>query len=195
MITGAIERFNEAASGLQETESRTPKTPGEWLRMRRDPITREYPKLFGAVTPLIEAFVSASPAERSGVATRLSADALGTLRTFAHNAAVVGVRRESPGLIAQGLAALAILGEVDDPRDLLFYVATLNYSAQKLGINTPALFDEAATLVEAATPSASIFRDWMRGFPLLPPRARDLSAFNLRDATTGEGFDIVQDPS
>ena len=30
---------------------------------------------------------------------------------------------------------------------------------------------------------------------MLPPGSRDLRAFNLREATTGEGFDIVQDPS
>jgi hypothetical protein len=183
-----IQNFNEAAADLQQTEFRNAMTPGEWQRMHMDPPKRDYAKLFGAVAPFIEAYASATPGERSGLAARLSTDALGTLRTFAHSAAIVSVRRDSPPLIAQGLAALAILGEIDDPRDLLFYLATLHYSALKLGIDARALFAEATLLCSDS------FRDWMRGFPLLPTRANDLSAFRLRETTTAEGFDIVQDP-
>jgi hypothetical protein len=184
-----IQKFNEAANELQQTEFRNPRTPGEWQRMRTDPPKREYAKLLGAVAPFIEAYVAASPGERSSVAARLSEDALGTLRTFAQSAAVLSVRRNLPPLIAQGLAALSILGEIDDPRDLLFYLATLLYSALKLGIDAQALFAEVALLCPGP------FRDWMRGFPLLPTRANDLSAFKLRETTSTEGFDIVQDPS
>lgn len=89
-------------------------------------------------------------------------------------------------MIAQGLAALAILGEVDDPRDLTFYLAALHYSALRLGIDTRKLFGQAASL----SPS-TFFGEQMRGFPTLPPASRDLGAYRLRDATTGEGFDIV----
>lgn len=113
-----IQDFNEAATELQQTEFRHPRTPGEWQRMHMNPPKREYAKLFGAVAPFIEAYVSANPGGRSGVAARLSTDALGTLRTFAKSAAVVGVRRNSPPLIAQALAAVAVLGEIDDPRPL-----------------------------------------------------------------------------
>ena len=133
----AVERFNEAATELQNTEFRLPKTPGEWQRMRQNPPKRDYAKLFTPVAPLVDAFCSlASPAERTGVASKLSPDALGTLRTFAHMTAVLAYRQQSPALIEQGLLALVILGEVDDFRDLLFYLATLHYSASRLGIDT-----------------------------------------------------------
>jgi hypothetical protein len=181
--------FNDAAAKLQLTEFRTPKTPGEWQRLRRYPPKRDYTKLFGAVVPLIEAFASASPADRPAAASQLSADALGVLRTFAYSASVVAVRREAPQLIAHGLTALAILGDIDDPRDLSFYLAALHYSALKLGIDTRRLFAEASTLS-----SSNFFRQQIRDFPMLPPGSRDLRAFNLRETATGEGFDIVQDP-
>src|SRR5580704_11175984 len=98
--------FNEAAAKLQLTEFRNPRTPGEWQRMHKNPPKRDYTKLFDSVIPLIQAFAAAIPEERSTVASRLSADALGILRTFAFSASVVAVRREAAQLIAQGLAAL-----------------------------------------------------------------------------------------
>jgi hypothetical protein len=84
---------------------------------------------------ITEACCSAGPQQRRGVALRLNSDALGILLTFGHCAGVQAVRLNSPPLIAQGLVALAILGDVDDARDLAFYMATLNYSALKLGID------------------------------------------------------------
>jgi hypothetical protein len=127
---------------------------------------RDYAKLFGAVIPLLEAFESLiPPTSRSNVAGHLSSDALGILRTFAHAMSLLAVRRNSPALIAQGLTALAILGSVDDIRDLTFYLATLYHSAIK------------------------------REFPLRLPADRDLRAFGLREAITNEGFDLVQDNS
>jgi hypothetical protein len=113
---------------------------------------------------------------------RLTADALGLLRTFALSAAVVAVRREAPPVIAQGLAALAILGEVDDPRDLTFYLAALHYSALRLGIDTRELFEQAASL----SPS-TFFGGQMRGFPALPPASRDLGGYRLRERSLPRG--------
>jgi hypothetical protein len=131
----------------------------------------------------------ASAAGKAQVATHLSNDALGILRTFAQSAAVVGVRLDSRPLIAYGLVALAILGEIDDPKDLLFYLSALHYSALKLGIDARELFAEVALVCSER------FREWMRGFPLLPTSANGLSAFNLHETATAEGFDIVQNLS
>ena len=148
--------------------------------MHQNPPKRDYHKLLNVVVPMIEAFCSTnSSEERSGVASKLNPDALGTLRTFADRMAVLAYRRQSPVLIQQGLTALAILGEVDDVRDLTFYLATLHYSALKLGMDARKVFNEAASL----SPSA-LLQDQMRDFPLRPP---DLSAFRLREITTDEG--------
>jgi hypothetical protein len=86
------------------------------------------------------------------------------------------------------LTALAILGEIDDVRDLTYYLATLHYSAMKLGIDTRKLFSEVACLA----PSIDLQTE-MRGFPLRMPDQRDLRAFRLRETITEEGFDFVQD--
>src|SRR5204863_680228 len=114
-------------------------------------------------------------------------DALGILRTFAYSMSVPAVRRKSPVLIAQGLKAVAILGEIDDVRDLTYDLATLRYSAKKLGIDTRKLFADVASLA----PSTSLQTE-MREFPLRRPNG--LSAFGLRETITREGFDFVQDP-
>lgn len=189
LVDKAIERFNVAATELQNTEFRLPRTPAEWQRMHQNPPKRDYRKLLNAVVPMIDAFCSTdSSEERSGVASKLNQDALGILRTFADRMAVLAYRRQSPVLIQQGLTALAILGEVDDVRDLTFYLATLHYSALKLGMDARKVFYEAASL----SPSA-LLQGQMRDFPLRPPGYTDLNAFKLREVTTDEGFDFVQD--
>jgi hypothetical protein len=138
---------------------------------------------------MIEAFsATKTNKERAGVAARLNADARGVLRTFADRMAVLAYRRRSPVLIQQGLAALAILGEVDDVRDLTFYLATLHHAALKLGIDARKVFSDAASL----SPSA-LLREYMSGFPLREPQHRDLRAFKLRETLTDEGFDFVQE--
>src|SRR5262249_10795269 len=141
MINEAIDRFNKVATELQTTEFRRARSPAEWQLMQKNPPHRGYGKLFNAVVPMIEAFGAVSPpSDRLGVAAKLNLDARGILRTFAHSMAVLAVRRKSPELITQGLTVLAILGEIDDVRDLTFYLATLHHSAMKLGIDTRGLF-------------------------------------------------------
>jgi hypothetical protein len=145
--------------------------------------------ILNAVVPLIEAFGAARrPSDRIGVGAKLNADALAILRTFAHSMAVLAVRRESPVLISQGLTALAILGEIDDVRDLTFYLAELHHSALKLGIDTRQLFGDIASL----TPSTDLQTE-MRRFPSRLSIDRELRAFHLRETITDEGFDLVQE--
>src|SRR5215471_98250 len=189
LMTKAIERFNRAAIELQYTEFRPPPTPSEWQRIHQNPSkNRDYDKLLNAVVPIIEAFgTTKSAAERVGVSSRLNRDALGILRTFADRMAVLAYRRQSPAYIQYGLTALAILGEVDDIRDLTFYLATLYHSAVKLGMDARNVFSEAASL----SPSV-VLRDQMRGFPLREPRNAVLSAFILRETTTEEASSIYE---
>jgi len=101
---------------------------------------------------------------------------------------LLAVRRRAPALIAHGLTALAILGEVDDYRDLTFHLATLYYSARKLGIDARKVFGDVALL----TPSMKLQTE-MREFPLRLPAERNLRAFRLRETITDEGFDFEQD--
>jgi len=136
---------------------------------------------------MIEAFAAVSPAgDRVGIAAKLNPDARGILRTFAYSMAVLAVRRKSPALIAQGLTAVAILGEVDGYRDLTYDLAMLHHSARKLGIDTRKLFGDVASLA----PSIKLQTE-MREFPLRRPGGLDV--VGLRETITDEGFDFVQD--
>lgn len=183
-----VDRFNSAATELQTSEFRRPRTPGEWEQMSRNRSVKNYAKFVDAVIPVIEEFEAlGSPSKRLGFGARLNADALGVLRTYAYCASVLAVRRQSPVLIMQGLTALTILGEVDDVRDLTFYLATLHHAAVKLGIDPRKVFGDVASL----SPSDAL-RSEMRGFPFRMPKDRDLRAFNLREMITDEGFDFVQ---
>jgi hypothetical protein len=187
LMNDAVVQFNEAASELQKSEFRLARTPDEWQRMAKNPLKKDYAKLFDAVVPLIEAFEAANSSDRAVVGLKLSPEALGILRTFASSMAVLAFRRESPELIMQGLVALIMLERTDDVRDLTFYLATLHHSAMKLGNDTRKMFDDAASLA-----SSRVLQDEMRGFPLRQPEQRDLSAFYIRETLTDEGFDFVQ---
>jgi hypothetical protein len=136
---------------------------------------------------LIEAFAFAAASDRARVAAKLNPDAAGILRTFSFYAPVVAVRRNSPELIKQGLTTTAILGEIDDVRDLTFYLATIYHSAAKLGIDARKVFGEVAAL----TPSIYLERQ-MREFPLRSPKERALTAFGFRETLTAGEFDLVQ---
>jgi hypothetical protein len=189
VLDEAITKFNARAEALQTTEFRVPRTPGEWQRIYKSDSKKDYSKLLNAVQPFIQAVALADPAERDAVASRLSLESIGILRTFAHAASVLAVRRESPSLIGQGLVALVIFAQVDDLKDVLFYLATLYHSTTKLGLDAQTIFREAASLT-----SSPVVRRQIEGFPLRSPDATNLRAFNLRETTTKEGFDYIQDP-
>ncbi len=186
-LDGVVDRFNAAATELQKTEFRRARTPGEWQQLARNAHTRDYAKLFGAVVPVVEAFGAADTSDRARVAAKLNPDAQGILRTFAGSIPVQAVRRDSPALITHGLIALAILGEIDDIRDLTFYLAALHYSAMKLRIDTRKLFDDVA-----GTVLSTYLQNEMRGFPLRSATDRDLAAFGFRETLTDDGFDLIQ---
>lgn len=76
----------------------------------------------------------------------------------------------------------------NDMRDLTFYLATLHYSAMKLGIDTRRLFSDKASLETSIS-----LQNEVRRFALRLPKDRNLSAFGLRETITSEGFDLVQD--
>lgn len=188
-ILQAIERFNEAATELQKGEFRRARSPAERERLARNGAPRDYARVFDAVVPFLQAFEAMNSDQRTGIGKKLNPDALGILRTFASSMPILAVRQNSPGFIAQGLTALAVLGDVDDARDLCFYLATTYHLATKLGIDSRKVFGDAAALV---TPG--YFQDMMRSFPLRQPKDRELSAFRIREVHTAEGYDLVQDP-
>jgi hypothetical protein len=188
MLDEVVDRFNAAATELQKTEFRRARMPDEWRRLAKQATGRDYTKLFNAVVPVIDAFGEANASDRDRIASTLNPDVLGLLRTFASSVAVLAVRRDSPVLITQGLTAVAILGEVDDVRDLTFYLAVLHYSAIRLRIDTQTLFGDVAVLVHSTH-----LQTEMRGFPVRSPKDRDLAAFYFRETLTGGEFDLVQD--
>ncbi|MEO8052900.1 MAG: hypothetical protein ABI833_21015 [Acidobacteriota bacterium] len=188
MLDESITRFNQASTDLQ-TEFRSARSPDDWQRLAKTRWQQDYTKLFEAVVPMIKAFVTEdSPSERACVVSKLTPDALGILLTFASSTAVLAVRRKSPELIAQGLIALAIMGDLGDVRDQCFYLAALHHSAMKLGIETSKLFGDVAGLV-----SSPDLQNEMRKFPLRPHRSRELSAFHMREIFTDQGYDLGQD--
>jgi hypothetical protein len=152
---------------------------------------KDYTKLINPEIAMTEAFeLLSAQGERAATAAKLNPDDLGVMRTFAHSAALLAVRRNSPYLITQGLIAVAILGSSDEMRDLTFYLSTLHYSARKLGVDTEKLFRDASAL----SPSVDL-RTAMREFPFRAAEDRGIQAFGLRETNAHEGFDFIESNS
>jgi hypothetical protein len=146
MLSEAIELFNQASLELQSTEFRRPRSQEDREWLRNNP-PQDYGMLFAAVVPMLDAWVLADPPDsREGAAKKLNVEARAILRKFAFSMVALSVERQTPELISQGLIAIAILGGVDDYRDLSFYLADLRKSADTLGIDRQAVFNHAASM-------------------------------------------------
>ena len=85
------------------------------------------------------------------------------------------------------MIALVIEGGSQDWRDSIVALAKLYHSAVKLGMNAQKTFEEAANLADPG-----IIKTEMNGFPLRPPRDRDLKAFHITEEITEDSFDYKQ---
>ena len=187
MIDQAISQFNVSARELAKNEFPIAKTPDEWKQIAADRRSRDHGKLVGPAVQFLNAFEALDlPMDRESVAARLNSEALHILRLFGHAAAILAVRRQEPALIRKGLLSLAVLGAVDDGRDLTFGLAELYHAARKVDVDTPAVFADVSCMADSQYLKAAI-----RSFPLREPKDRKLSAFGLRESNEGAEFDIV----
>src|SRR5205823_3240978 len=110
-----------------------------------------------------------------------------SLIEFAGSLAAMAVRAQSPELVEQGLLGLALGGGALDSSHSLVALAKLHHAALKLSMDAEKAFAEAARFA----PPGDLQTE-MIGFPLRPPKDRDLAAFQLQEETTEMGFGYKQ---
>jgi hypothetical protein len=129
-----------------------------------------------------------TPVETSlRISSSLNRDQQDALIRQAGSLAVTAVRTQSPKLVEAGLRSLALGGGASDSSHSVVALAKLYHAAVKLGMDTEKAFAEAA---QFAPPGD--LQTVMIGFPLRPPKERDLAAFNLQEDITENGFDYKQ---
>src|SRR3954462_10136502 len=95
------------------------------------------------VARVVRAFSEASPGRQAVFREAIDGIRAGLLLVFSERVAALAVRLQSAEPIVQGLVA-ASLAQEGDPREALAVPALHRRSAEKLGLATGRLFDEAA---------------------------------------------------
>jgi hypothetical protein len=186
-IDDAIERLNLLAEDSVRGEVLM-ETTAELLAFFKNPPTRAYSvPLEEAMTSIVKMFLAADRDGRSAITSRLNIAARNGLLGYAGTMAVLAVRTHSPILVEQGLIGLVIEGGSQDWRDSTVALAKLYHSATKLRMNARKTFQAAASLADPG-----IIKKEMSGFPLRPPKDRDLKAFSQAEEITEEGFRYKQ---
>jgi hypothetical protein len=186
-VNEAIAHLNNLAA--DSVKGQLPMRTTEELRdFFKNPPKREYSvALEDAMTAVVKIFEAADENNRHAIASELSSHARNRLLGYAADMAVLAVRRQSRGLIEQGLTALVIEGGTRDLRDSIVALAKLYHSAVKLGMNAKKAFEAAAVLAEPG-----MLRTEIHGFPLRRPEDRSLKTFHWTEETTEEGFRYKQ---
>jgi len=141
------------------------------------------------ISSIIEAFRTSDPASRKAIASRLSQYSQKRLLGYATGLAALPVRRQSPGLVLEGLMALVVEGGREDIRDSIVSLAVLYHSAVELQLDAAKTFAGVASLGE---PNALQLE--MNRFPFRAPKDRNLAAFHLREINTEDGFSYEHVP-
>jgi hypothetical protein len=188
-MADAVEHLNALAADRVKDHAPM-RTTEEVLRFLKNPPQRAYSlPLEEAMTAVVRMFKMADENGRRVITARLSKDARNGFLGYAADMAVLGVRRQSPALIEQGLVALVIEGASQDFRDSVVALAKLYHSAVKLGMEAAEAFEQAAGQADEG-----IIKREMSGFPFRAPQERDLKAFFETEEGTGEDFRYRQVP-
>jgi hypothetical protein len=137
------------------------------------------------ITRLVEDYRAEGPPERLKIAAGLDDSQANWLGTYAHRMAMVSVRKRSPAVLRNGIAALLMAAKVTDPRDSTMTLSVLYRAAQLLGLGDPA-FQGAA----ADAPDAEVER-LLLGFLARAGRDRTVEAMGYREETGKNGLIIV----
>lgn len=171
-LADAIEKEDRRVSSNPDAKSPMPsavysRSRGEW-----DLLSPKQVELDETLRALCASFAAMPATERIEFRGSVSLDEFYTLLAFAQRSSVFALRSESPELLRDGLAAIAMIeAERTDFRDILMALALLHHSAGRLGMDAAPTFAAAAEIAEPAT------AELIEGFA-----SRDSRSQNLRDS-------------
>jgi hypothetical protein len=108
---------------------------------------------------IVELYV-ANPGARAGIRSAGTPEQYRIMLVYCDRMVVLCVRRKDPNLLLESLVAHAVEDFRWDPRDNLMRLALVHHSAEKLGVDSAALF---ARVADMASPRAA---EYLRRAPL-----------------------------
>ena len=158
---------------LNELLSQLDMPPGESYYRSRIPCPDDE-----RIARAVRAFSEASPGRQAVFREAMDGMRSGLLLVFSERVAALAVRLQSGEPIVQGLVA-ASLAQEGDPREALAVPALFRRSAEKLGLDTGRLFDEAAGRTDLSGGR------WLRDVRDAEDAPEDVG---YEEADDGEGF-------
>jgi hypothetical protein len=158
---------------LAELLSQLDMPPGESYYRSRIPCGDDE-----RIARVVRAFSEASPGRQAVFREAMDGYRAGLLLVFSERVAALAVRLQSAEPIVQGLVA-ASLAQEGDPREALAVPALHRRSAEKLGLDTGRLFDEAAGRTDLSGAR------WLRDVRDAVDEPEDVG---YEEADDGEGF-------
>jgi hypothetical protein len=158
---------------LNELLSQLDLPPGEAYYRSRIPCPDDE-----RIARVVRAFSESSPGRQAVFREATDGMRAGLLLVFSERVAALAVRLQSAEPIVQGLVA-ASLAQEGDPREALAVPALFRRSAEKLGLDTGRLFDEAAGRTDLSGAR------WLRDVRDAEDAPEDVG---YEEADDGEGF-------
>ncbi|KOX22408.1 hypothetical protein ADK67_24705 [Saccharothrix sp. NRRL B-16348] len=135
------------------------------------------------VESVVAGYLDATPAVRQETLDAIQPRAAGVLCVFGQRMATMAVRTDSTVPLYRGIVGMGMAERtLDDPRDSLFVLATVNHSARTLGTTITRL----ATDVRRHLPEPAYER--FLAFDLRTERDKSLPAFGLAAYGSGAEF-------
>jgi hypothetical protein len=101
------------------------------------------------ITRLVEDYLAEPAPERLKIASGLNDSQASWLGTYAHRAAIVSVRKQSPAILRNGIVALLMAALITDGRDSTMTLSVLYRAAQLLGLGDGAFRNAASDAPDA----------------------------------------------
>lgn len=135
-----------------------------------------------AIDQVIDHYVALPPDERNAILTAFGPQHSFTFLIFAMRMAMLAVRERSAYRITRGLLALVIENARFDSREDLIILSLLNRSAEKIGADPAALFEQAAIVAEPQMAQA------LRTFVQRPAGLKRIESMGFHEIDGPDGF-------
>jgi hypothetical protein len=143
--------------------------------------------LDAALGTIVERFAEGDEQMRDAIRESLTLDAAKALAVYAERMASQAVHDDSSGALLHGLVAVGIASAREYEKELMILLPLFDHSARKIGIDSDALFENAAEILGQDAPK------WIPEYPERNEAERDLGAMGYEERPQENGLLYARD--
>ena len=143
----------------------------------KQPIPSEIDK---GINKILEEFAAFDQVDMKQIADGVSGDDARVLGFFAERMASLAVRENSIAHLKQGVVALLIYAQTEDPRDVVLVLSLLHDAGIKISGNPKQVFNEVSSVIGDA--------QLLSGFLARSDEDKSINAMGYEESESSEGF-------